>query len=366
MDLYYYTTTETMKYILSGGNVFATNMKYMNDSEEYINGLREVRDYLLSVRRKNNDLIDAAKLRLTKEVYEKRKEDEVNSFSISFTTARDLLSQWSMYAKESGVSLKMEFEDRDYEFMAYNTKDKKEVNYSMRPQEVYYFTKSVLSKNQYQRIGNKIIGKMQEQYEQQGMQDYNDNVEKLWLWITPFVKRADFGAEEEYRLVFDFNNVINFTPRVDFRVDKNVIKPYLDISLKDGWPITEIIVGPGFNQEAVFKGISYYLSKGKVLIPFVPLEEMGKRIRGYLEDIKMTGVVGKNGNSLLGRWELRYDKFIGGITDKDKDIAKRLYWEFKNFLWVECKDEGYREYIRNNFLAANGIILRKSKIPYIY
>lgn len=355
-----------MKYILSGGNIFATNMEYMNDSEEYINGLREVRDYLLSVRRKNNDLIDAAKLRLTDEVYRRRKEDEVNSFSISFTTARDLLSQWSMYAKESGVSLKMEFEDRDYEFKAFNSKGEREPNYSMRPQEVYYFTKSVLSKGQYQRIGNKIIDKMQQQYEQQGMQDYNDNIEKLWIGITPFVKRADFGAEEEYRLVFDFNNVMNFTPRVDFRIDKNVIKPYLDISLEEGWPVTEIIVGPGFNQEAVFNGISYYLRKGKVLIPSVTTEEMGKRIRGYLEDIKVTGAVGKNENNLLGRWEQKYDKFIGGITDKDKNVVKRLYQEFKSFLWAECRDEKYKEYIQNNFLALSGIILRKSKIPYIY
>ena len=45
MDLlYYYTTSETMKYILTQGDIFATHISYLNDSEEYINGLRELRE----------------------------------------------------------------------------------------------------------------------------------------------------------------------------------------------------------------------------------------------------------------------------------------------------------------------------------
>ena len=42
--LYYYTTSETMKYILTQGDIFATHISYLNDSEEYINGLRELRE----------------------------------------------------------------------------------------------------------------------------------------------------------------------------------------------------------------------------------------------------------------------------------------------------------------------------------
>lgn len=368
MDLYYYTTVEAMKYILSGGNIFATNMKYMNDSEEYLNGLKEVRDYLLTAADKQDSLVQAAKRKLTKTVYEKRREGEVNSFSISFTTARDLLSQWSMYAKESGVSLKMEFEERDYEFLTYNQSDKdrdKRPNYCMYPQEVYYFTKGVLGKEKYKRTGCQIIRKMQEQFERLGMEDYDDNIEKLWLWITPFVKRADFGAEEEYRLVFDFNNVKYYTPRVDFRVDKNVIKPYLDIGLKEGWPITEITVGPGFNQEAVFNGISYYLSKGKVLVPSVTVEEMGKRIEEYFQNMKPAGINAKSVNILLKQWIERYTVFISGIKTDDNEAANKLYLEFRNFLATKNDDKRYREYIWNNYFARSGIVLKKSKIPYI-
>ena len=42
MELYYYTSTDTMRYILEKGDIFATNIRYMNDSEEYTNGLEEL------------------------------------------------------------------------------------------------------------------------------------------------------------------------------------------------------------------------------------------------------------------------------------------------------------------------------------
>lgn len=42
MELYYYTSTDTMRYVLTEGNIYATNIRYMNDSQEYINGLEEL------------------------------------------------------------------------------------------------------------------------------------------------------------------------------------------------------------------------------------------------------------------------------------------------------------------------------------
>lgn len=363
MELYYYTTTETMRYILSDGNIFATNMKYMNDSEEYLNGLKEVRDYILHA---ESEFKSSAEKKLSEEVYREWREREVNSFSISFTTARDLLSQWSMYAKESGVSLKMEFQNKDYKFLAYDDKGEKRVNYCMRPQKVYYFTKEVLSEKEYNQTGSKIVKKMKKQFKQKKMLDYDDNIIQLWLGIAPFVKRADFGAEEEYRLVFDFNNSTAFIPRVDFRNEKSVIKPYLDISLEEGWPVMEIIVGPGFNQDAVFNSISYYLSKGKIKVPPISLKKMSKRIREYFHNIE-EGVAGTTKkNELLDEWEEKYSNFAKDNPKNDRDTIKSLYNEFNAFIKRKGNEGMLQEYIRNNFLSLSGIILRKSKIPYIY
>lgn len=57
MELYYYTSTDTMRYILEKGDIFATNIRYMNDSEEYINGLEEL--FRLA---KNEDLVNKWKI----------------------------------------------------------------------------------------------------------------------------------------------------------------------------------------------------------------------------------------------------------------------------------------------------------------
>ena len=44
---------------------------------------------------------------------------------------------------------------------------------------MYYFTKDVLDKEQYEKTGFQIIQKMRERFEEQGMDDYDDNIEKL-------------------------------------------------------------------------------------------------------------------------------------------------------------------------------------------
>ena len=40
--MYYYTSTDTMCKILQKGDMFATNLNYMNDAQEYVNGLKEI------------------------------------------------------------------------------------------------------------------------------------------------------------------------------------------------------------------------------------------------------------------------------------------------------------------------------------
>lgn len=47
--MYYYTSTETMQKILQNGNIWATNLAYMNDEREISNGLDEIRSILLDL-----------------------------------------------------------------------------------------------------------------------------------------------------------------------------------------------------------------------------------------------------------------------------------------------------------------------------
>ena len=73
--LYYYTSVETMRFILENANIYATNLKYMNDAEEYSNGLKELRYVINQEFGKNTELI-------TEEDLEKSIRMEPDSYSI--------------------------------------------------------------------------------------------------------------------------------------------------------------------------------------------------------------------------------------------------------------------------------------------
>ncbi|MDE5590026.1 MAG: hypothetical protein K2J60_12970 [Acetatifactor sp.] len=99
--LYYYTTAETMKYILTQGDIYATHISYLNDLEEYVNGLRELREIFA-----NREQGDGKPANIINDdIYEEAIREIPQIYSISFSKEADLLSQWYMYARESGVRL---------------------------------------------------------------------------------------------------------------------------------------------------------------------------------------------------------------------------------------------------------------------
>lgn len=79
MNLYYYTRVETMRYILMNANIFATNIKYMNDSEEYANGLKEL--YKIYESHSDGKLVSSEKI-------EAELEKDIPIYSISFRGKR--------------------------------------------------------------------------------------------------------------------------------------------------------------------------------------------------------------------------------------------------------------------------------------
>ena len=129
--MYYYTSTDTMCKILQNGNMFATNLNYMNDAQEYINGLEEIRKLCLKadfvrnvygedVSGMSEQMIKAFEKEMTEEKQDEYRESNTR-YSISFCKDGDLLSQWTTYARESGVSIEMAFDkDRDVCFKFYN------------------------------------------------------------------------------------------------------------------------------------------------------------------------------------------------------------------------------------------------------
>lgn len=82
--------------------------------------------------------------------------------------------------------------------------------------------------------------------------------------------------------------------------------------------------------------------------------------------MKPAGINTRSVNALLKQWIDKHTVFTNNVKPDDNEAANKLYLEFRNFLSTKNDDKRYREYIRNNYFAMSGIVLKKSKIPYIY
>lgn len=351
--LYYYTTVETMRFILTQGNIYATDLKYMNDSEEYRNGLCELRKVINEEYGKNvNREI------ITEQMLRENIEADSEVYSISFSEERDLLSQWSMYARESGVSLKMQFSGEE-KYSAYpkgKAEREETENGRIYPQKVFYFTEQAMNSEIYKKIKKEIIDSIEKECDPITIGDIESNAEQIWKKMTPYVKRYEFHAEGEYRLAFTIDSFLKKI-RVDYRIDKHVLKPYLDIECVGGWPIQEIIVGPGFNQQVVYGSILHFIRHADLKVPLLSGNEFRNRCWSFFE-------MGKDmPEKVKELWEKRTDRLT------DIDVRKR-YQEFeemrKEVLSDLEIDPEYKEYVKERYLSKEGVLIGKSEIPYIF
>lgn len=337
-----------MRFILQKGNIFATNLLYMNDSEEYKNGLRELQT-IINARYEETLISDEqVELELSK---------DTTMYSISFSTAKDLLSQWSMYAGESGVSIAMEFSGEE-KYKAYEDKTRKYVSKRrMEPHTVYYCTKNAMSEGRYQSVVQKIWKQIEKRNKETlALKDIRGNATYLWKEMTPYVKRFEFNAEGEYRLVFDWSQLLRQF-RIDYRNDNNVLKPYLDIECEGGWPIFEITVGPGFNQDVVFRSVLHFLNHADLKVRSMTEKQFLRRCKKYFESC------GEWTEETFSIWESRKEK----IANKDVEIRYDAFLSIRQDI-LNALDKSSEVYanIKNKEMTKVGIILSRSAIPYIF
>ena len=293
MKLYYYTSTDTMRYILGSGDIYATNIRYMNDSEEYTNGLNEIKLLMLDkkmvqawiTKRGRNDvkISDMKKIFTDKNLKKNRENREF--YSISFCEKNDLLSQWAIYAKEAGVSIQMDFEEgKKYNFstQSCNGDEEKKARWSLKPEAVHYFTKKSMEKRAYNVEADAILDQLYGEENVDLAEDINDR----WQYASVYVKRYDFYQEAERRIVFQPKKSVD-APKIMYRQDKNVLKPYLDIECENGWPSQEIMVGPGFNQNVVYDSVVHFLNNAKVKNGMKVPDDYIKKIQNYFHSFDL-------------------------------------------------------------------------------
>lgn len=365
--LYYYTTTETMQSILTSGTFWATNILYMNDSEEYSNGLREIEGIIR--RNPGKKYSDAAY------VGQLARMRDPHVYTISFCTNGDLLSQWCIYARESGVNLELDFsllEDNHSFYCTTNKGDPKELEVHAPLNSVIYFTRNAMDDSaEIAHREQEIVKRM----DALGLQDGLDGLSEKISELAAQIKRYEFSAEQEWRLIFnmtEYASVDGMQP-VFFRQQDNILKPFIKVSAhkKDAvgvrtgpWPVTAITVGPGYNQDQVFRSLQYFLDYGNYIrMPKDRLEDFALDL--YLDKVKARCALAANED---GKFKHRIDEYkkkaklpVPGFNrnvmlQKAASLQRDLASDFP-----EC-----REALESVVLTSGGITLQKSDIPYIY
>ena len=372
MELFYYTSTDTMRYVLTKGDIFATNIRYMNDSEEYMNGLKEL--YQLSQQTElvkkwiqekgyHENLLDKIQ-NLFSESNLKDNMRNMEHYSISFCKKNDLLSQWAIYAKESGVSIRMNFEESSYIFQTESVETDMKAKWNIQPQEVSYFTWDSMKNDMvaYNEAAFKILDQLYEQT----AKDQDEWKKERWQYLSTLVKRYDFYQEEEYRLIFEPGESA-YQPKIEYRLDKKVLKPYMDIECVDGWPVWEVMVGPGFNQQLVYDSVEHLLNHAETKTGIRSAGDYVKRMQRYLDNAPGQEVLQK----CREYTELMEQCSQTSWQAKELDDAQiYIFRQMNEMRKAICEDKQYDEELRRYFkecgFTRSGVVLTKSSIPYIF
>lgn len=318
--MYHYTSVEVLQNIIQGRCMYATHINFMNDWEEYQLGYRiltkEIKKAIESYRTDfektigsenleailgyfNDECLDVMTYSQIKQM-DKFKEFRTLTipevYSVSFCKEKDLLSQWVIYAKESGVAIEFDFSDfvfcdaslDEREMSEYDKEDWQTIKYfrNNRPHIIKYNEQDILDKLNEQIIEVvRMIKNPQFATSEEIVRPVTLLRRMTELYsIVPYCKLDKFMAESEIRVAFmRLENWVKkggegkgsmYQTEVFYRTANKVLKPYLKIgweARKQGiYPIKRVIVGPGENQEAVFRGLIHFIeNQNKNVIPNV-------------------------------------------------------------------------------------------------
>ncbi len=374
--LYYYTRADTMRSILTSGMFWATNILYMNDSEEYLNGLREIRGIM--ERYKSLDFRDVQVLDNLIHT------PDPHIFTISFCTNGDLLSQWCVYARESGVNLELDFSlikvDEDHPgtfFCPRDCKDADEIDVAAPLKPVIYFTRNAMLEKVSRKQVYKRTSEIIERINALGLHSGKDGAEEKISELAAQIKRYEFSAEQEWRLVFNMTeHTVEYkkTP-LFYREQDSILKPFIKVAVSKQdkgtglrpvpWPVTAITVGPGYNQDQVFQSLRYFLNFGN----YIRKDDADSRIYGlnlYLDKVearcrplfkRQTGL-----SHMISDYKAKIKatpnliKTGSMLHELARTIKENLVQKFPRCVEALASVE----------LTNGGIVLQKSDIPYIY
>jgi hypothetical protein len=255
--LYHYTNLDGLLGILENKCLWATQINFMNDTQEYQHGI-ETSLQTINERVVNTTHID--ELAFLKGLEKHITCERGELFVVSFCEEGDLLSQWRGYSRgDIGIAIGFNYKELSTEF---NTQF---INNFIIPFKVIYDVKI-----QKQMVSDIIdIGIKALHYgngtfpRKARIEHFPELIAETILSFVPLFKHPSFSKEKEHRFIY---GVDKERKNVNFRVRNNMILPYSSIDLVRindtcrQMPIDKIIIGPFNGQELTRQSIDYFLT----------------------------------------------------------------------------------------------------------
>jgi hypothetical protein len=242
-SLAHYTNLAGLYGILETGQLWASNIAFLNDREELLHGVK-------CARRALSTIINDGKLRVwrdaIREVVKQIEDGRLpNTYAACFCEKTDLLSQWRGYGgNEQGICL------------AFDTSGLDALKSGKR---------SFLAPVQYGLVKGKttlrnslrarLLAIDEDDFTAMGEDQKRDTVYNVLSELIPRFKHKGFEAELEWRLVIQHETLRS---SVSFRANKNVLVPYIKLGTSP-LPLKYIRIGPGTDLDLTERSITVFL-----------------------------------------------------------------------------------------------------------
>lgn len=261
MSIFHYTDLNGFKGIIEGDSLWATNIHFMNDKNEFRHGclcFENTIDYL------SEDVLSSKVKELLKSVMHGFNADKLleseksrHVYSISFCRGADKLSQWRGYGSSQGISIEFD-EERLIDGL------EKDGMLLKHGDVIYTAENSTVEVNK--KI-NDFFERMTGVFQQNNKVSNTSFAEPFLTFIglnllvesnVPFFKNKGFSEEDEFRIVLTKNLV---SPKTKFRVGTYGLIPYLNLKMKDNnkLPIKRVVIGPPKDRTLINLGVRMLL-----------------------------------------------------------------------------------------------------------
>lgn len=378
--IFHYTNTEVLDIILKNATLRASHVLYLNDAEEYYQGINIIKG-ALGDERNFGELSEVQGI-----------------FSISFSQGEDILSQWTTYAKESGVSIEfddglMSLEEKEGEpRFVFGIEDDATDN-DEKYTHLVFNTSKVLHEIMYEQKNDPTVTSyIKDSYQKTCETD----VEGMPLYAA-YIKDISFKAEKEIRAAFIYHQLIErleegadrYHPKLNYyRMDKGILRPYINVRIlqltntfrddceeyEPMLPIKSITIGPSGSQQAVFNSIVHRIKYGesKVYDYTKDVKRFNEQFQSYLEDVWDWITQNRDLTISLNASSNLEEGVKSELVTQWKQNNPEEAYIIENISPVELTDMRkqiihiIQEVNKNFYFSKQGILIKKSKIPYIF